>query len=100
MMANDEAAARINALFAPVEIVELSPFMRMVAEDYFRPCRPSLTECYRRCLRVAAMHEFETVSLSTARRVIRSMASAPDADQYRKPGGKGLQLSGPSSWVR
>lgn len=81
-------------------MAELSPFMRVVAEDYFRPCGPSLTECYRRGLQIAAKHEFETISLSTARRVIRSMACAPEADQYRKPGGKGLQLSGPASWVR
>ena len=81
----EDALARINAPFAPVEIVELSPFMRVVAEDYFRPCGPSLTECYRRGLRIAAKHEFATVSLSTARRVIRSMVCALGADQYRKP---------------
>lgn len=95
----EDAAAHINAQFARVEIAELSPFMRAVAEDYFRPCGPPLTECYRRGLRIAAKHEFATVSLSTARRVIRSMVSALGADQYRKPGTKGLQLSGPSSWV-
>lgn len=81
-------------------MAELSYFMRIVAQDYFRPGRPLLTDCYRRSIQIAAMYKFDTNSLAETRSIIRSLAADPTFQEYRKAGSKGFQVWNPASWAR
>lgn len=66
---------------------DLSPFMHTVVQDYFRAECPSLSECYRRAVRVARSHGWFVVSKSEVGRTIKEMARDTEFRAYRKEGG-------------
>ena len=74
-------------------MAEMSPFMKMVVADYFRPERPPLSVCYRRAVRVAHVTGWFVPSVSTVGLAVKELARGTEFRDCRSASAVSAQLS-------